>query len=248
LTGSLAISAGTGLLLALLGLVVFVGALAYLVTRGGWRTPPAEQEPAVPASMTPGPSDADLDTKILERYQGWGIVLVLFFALWIPLYGIAQPSANQTGQERLKDDSITRGRDIVDYYNEAVNPGGAGCVGCHGVNLEGGTTLFQGETYPVPALNNVCDPSVHPAMKSVEDIRTVIEEGRAGTPMPSWSVKYAGAMDDQQIDDIINYLIEVNIDTVPFDNNVCINPKAGSPTPEPSASASTANAGEEADG
>jgi hypothetical protein len=58
--------------------------------------------------------------------------------------------------------------------------------------------------------------------------------------MPSWSVKYQGAMDDQQISDVINYLISINtIEVVPFDKNVCLNPKAGSPTPAPAASSAT---------
>ena len=44
--------------------------------------------------------------------------------------------------------------------------------------------------------------------------------------MPSWSVRFAGAMDDQQINDLVNYIL--SIQKVPDKKNVCLNPvKAG---------------------
>jgi cytochrome c2 len=38
--------------------------------------------------------------------------------------------------------------------------------------------------------------------------------------MPSWSVRFAGAMDDQQINDLVNYLL--SIQKVPTKDNVCL--------------------------
>lgn len=232
----LAFSKSTGGTIAAAGLAIFLLAALYLATRGGWRTPAGEQKIEIPASMTPGPTDADLDTSIFERLQGWGIVLVLFFMIWIPAYWLGQPSANEAAAARLTTDSIARGHMITLPNDEAVNPGGVGCVSCHGPDLHGGTTLLAGKPYPVPPLYNVCDYTVHSQIKSLADLRSTIEQGRPGTPMPSWSVKYQGAMDDQQISDVINYLISINEASVPFDKNVCINPKAGSPTPAPTAS------------
>jgi hypothetical protein len=44
--------------------------------------------------------------------------------------------------------------------------------------------------------------------------------------MPSWSVRFAGAMDDQQIQDLVNYILSIQKE--PKDKNLCINPpKAG---------------------
>ncbi len=236
----LAISKAAGGVIAIVGLAVFALAALYLVTRGGWRAPAGERKVEIPASMTPGPPDAELDTTIFERLQGWGIVLVLFFMIWIPAYWLGQPAVNQAAAARLATDSIERGHMITLVSDEAVNPGGAGCVTCHGPDLHGGTTLFNGKPYPVPPLYNICDYTVHGAIKSVDDIRNTIEQGRPGTPMPSWSVKYQGAMDDQQISDVINYLISINtVAVVPLDKNVCLNPKAGSPTPAPSSATPT---------
>jgi hypothetical protein len=38
--------------------------------------------------------------------------------------------------------------------------------------------------------------------------------------MPSWSVRYAGSMDDQQINDIVNYLL--TIQKLPASKNLCL--------------------------
>jgi hypothetical protein len=40
--------------------------------------------------------------------------------------------------------------------------------------------------------------------------------------MPSWSVRFAGAMDDQQINDLVNYIL--SIQDIPDAQNVCLNP------------------------
>lgn len=233
MTGLLALETWAGLSIALAGVVLFVLAVAFLATRGGWRTPPGEREVKLPPSMKPGPPDADLDGPIFERQQAWGIVIVLLFAVWIPAYWLSQPSANQAEQKRLEEDSIHRGSEAVQVYNEHVNPGGVGCVTCHGKELEGGQVLYNGKPYPAPPLDNVCagPNGGHPLITSLDDLNTVIEEGRAGTPMPSWSADYEGSLNRQQMDDIVNYIISIN--DVPFDQNVCVNPKAAEPSPTP---------------
>ena len=44
--------------------------------------------------------------------------------------------------------------------------------------------------------------------------------------MPSWSIRFEGALDDQQINDIVVYLVELSSKNVPFKDNVCINEDA----------------------
>ena len=44
--------------------------------------------------------------------------------------------------------------------------------------------------------------------------------------MPSWSIRYEGALDDQQINDIVVYLVDLSSKNVPFKDNVCINEEA----------------------
>ena len=45
--------------------------------------------------------------------------------------------------------------------------------------------------------------------------------------MPSWSIRYAGALGDQQINDLINYIVSIqDKEKVPDSENVCTNPEA----------------------
>jgi hypothetical protein len=86
----------------------------------------------------------------------------------------------------------------------------------------------------------------HPQIKSITDIRNTIMQGRSGTPMPSWSVQFAGPMNDQQIEDLIRYLVSIQQD-VPNDQNVCTNPAAAAAaaSPSPSPTEGTASPGAE---
>ena len=63
-----------------------------------------------------------------------------------------------------------------------------------------------------------------PAIYSTEDIYQVIAEGR--NAMPSWSIRFEGALDDQQINDIVVYLVDLSSENVPFEDNVCLNEEA----------------------
>jgi hypothetical protein len=44
--------------------------------------------------------------------------------------------------------------------------------------------------------------------------------------MPSWSIRFAGALDDQQINDLVLYLVQLSSQNVPFEQNVCLNKAA----------------------
>ena len=44
--------------------------------------------------------------------------------------------------------------------------------------------------------------------------------------MPSWSIRYQGALDDQQINDLVLYLVQLSSQNVSFDKNVCLNKAA----------------------
>src|SRR6266536_1447194 len=39
-----------------------------------------------------------------------------------------------------------------------------------------------------------------------------IQQGRPGTPMPTWGVRYGGAMNDQQITNLVNYILSIQSD------------------------------------
>lgn len=216
------------------GLAFVAGLIALAIRSRG------DRGPDIPPGMRPGPADEVLERRQIEKMMGWGVVFVLFFAAWLPVLWLREPQQNVDDEFELIARSVERGETWFQVSTEE-NPTGFGCARCHGAEAEGGTVPFttaDGELipeYPVPPLRDVCGGAStnHPLISGVEDIRTTIMEGREGTPMPSWSVRFAGPMNDQQIQDLISYLVEINEENVPFEQNVCTNPQAAAATPEP---------------
>jgi mono/diheme cytochrome c family protein len=232
-----AINLAGATLLVLGGLLVLAAAVV-IVLRGRARGQAIE----IPPGMRPGPSDAALETPLLHKLQGWGVVMVAFFVVWFPFTWIREPGQNLQQDRDLLEQSVDRGRRSVEPFSES-NQLGVGCVNCHGPELQGGVISSRGAFAFPPDLTNICagpfGTPAHPAIFSQDDIRQVIMEGRpADDPiMPSWSIRFRGALDDQQIDDLVNYLIEMSSENVPFEDNVCLNPEASARALEANAEA-----------
>jgi len=215
------------------GLILIVGggaALALVIAVAALRRRARGARAEVPSTMRPGPSDQALETPLLFKLQGWGVVLVTFFVLWFPIMWLIEPSTNLDQEEALRTESIARGARAVQPFSEE-NQLGVGCTRCHGNELGGGVINAldpsgnPGLASP-PNLTNICGGvnTGHPAIFSVNDIFQVISEGRGA--MPSWSIRYAGALDDQQINDLVLYLVDLSSQNVPFEQNVCLNQEA----------------------
>ena len=209
-------------LLALGGLLVLTAGVALFV-RGRAK----EQAPDIPPGMRPGPSDPALESPLLHKLQGWSVVLVAFFVVWIPYIWVTEPSQNLEKEASLKTAAIERGERAVQLFTEE-NQLGVGCVRCHGPELRGMPIQAGFDVVQSADLTNICagpfGTPPHPAIYSVDDIYQVIEEGRG--VMPSWSIRYQGALDDQQINDLVNYLVAMSSEDIPFEDNVCLNPDA----------------------
>jgi mono/diheme cytochrome c family protein len=220
----LALTQAQGIILAIGGAVFLAIAGSVLFLRGRRRV----SAPDIPQSMRPGPSDEDLETPLLQKLQGWGVLLVVFLVVWVPATWLLEPGTNLDQERALKTDAIHRGSLAVELYTEE-NQGGVGCVGCHGPTLEGGRILDPQTQTPfiTPNLTTVCGGPFtgHTLIYGLKDIYTTIEQGRG--VMPSWSIRFKGALGDQQINDIVTYLVSIqNEDEVPFAENVCLNPEA----------------------
>ena len=217
----LGLSQAQGIILAVGGAIFIAIAGGILVLRGRRR-----EEADIPNAMRPGPSDPDLETPLLQKLQGWGVLLVLFFVIWVPAVWLFEPQRNLEQEQLLSQAAIDRGAHAVQVFTEE-NQGGVGCVNCHGPTLQGSVILNTQTGTPIqtPNLTTVCGGPFtgHPLIYGLRDIQTTIEQGRG--VMPSWSIRYAGALGDQQINDIINYLVSIQKD-VPDSENVCTNPAA----------------------
>ena len=217
----LGLSQAQGIILAVGGAIFIAVASGILVLRGRHR-----EEADIPNAMRPGPSDPDLETPLLQKLQGWGVLLVLFFVLWVPAIWLFEPDRNLEQEQEMQEAAIDRGAHAVEVFTEE-NQGGVGCVNCHGATLEGSVILNTQTGTPIqtPNLTTVCGGPFtgHTLIYGLRDIQTTIEQGRG--IMPSWSIRYAGALGDQQINDIINYLVSIQ-KGVKDSENVCTNPEA----------------------
>ncbi|MGH8906766.1 MAG: c-type cytochrome [Egibacteraceae bacterium] len=156
----------------------------------------------IPPALRPAYSDEQLEGSVLERYMLWGLVLTLFFALFLPVYGVLEPGRIERKQQEDFIKSFARGEELF-----AEN-----CARCHGTDGTGGSTASPyGGAWPVPNLTNLAaryEGSEILRNSDVETlVRTTIRRGRPGTPMPSWGVDFQGPLSDVQIDALVDWVL-----------------------------------------
>ena len=156
----------------------------------------------IPPAMRPGYSDEELERKILERWMGWGIVFTAIFAIFLPLYWIREPARLTAATNAATVQDFGRGEALF-----VEN-----CSLCHGETAEGGgtkSTYDPTDTWPAPNLTTIEKRYEDtPVAANIRDyIVNTIRRGRPGTPMPAWGSAYGGALTDQQIDDIVDWIL-----------------------------------------
>jgi mono/diheme cytochrome c family protein len=214
-TKAVLLGVATGVVLVVIAIAVATGA----------RRPRRRPELDIPKGMRPGPSDPDLEKPLLERHIAWGLVFVIAMAILVPVVWLQEPQNNKKDTEVELAQSVERGR-LTTLPGGEQNQIGFNCVRCHGAGLRGGRNFFNGSFVTVPNLTTVCGGAAynHPLIKSLSDVINTIAQGRDGTDMPSWSVQFKGAMDDQQINDLVNYLLSIQVE--PKSKNICLPPGA----------------------
>lgn len=168
----------------------------------------------IPPSRRPGPTDEALEGPVLERYQAWGLALTVFLAILLPVLYLREPARQQAAAAEQLTISREHGRGTFEQF----------CSRCHGVDASGGVVKrFKSPTnpkavpadYPAPNLREI--HARHPGEKVATVAWDTIQKGRPGTPMPTWGVRHGGAMNDQQISDLVNYLLSLQSDNKPRD-------------------------------
>lgn len=174
---------------------------------------------SVPPALRPAAIDTILESDRLTKVTLWGMVLAIFFALFLPAYWFKEPARMVAKEESFKEESEERGKTYyslsTDPQTGASNIAGKECARCHGIDAQGGSTLFLNPAtgtksdYPVPDLKTVYSryeepPPGFPDARAY--ITETIERGRPGTPMPTWGNKYGGPLTEQEIDDIVNWI------------------------------------------
>jgi mono/diheme cytochrome c family protein len=194
------------LILAVVSAIFLFFALIVVISSA--REKARQAGPSAPPSRRPGPDDEALEGPLLERYQVAGVALTVFLAILLPFLYLREPARQRAAAEKEQTESVRLGKATFEEF----------CARCHGDQAEGGTV----ERYVTPGVKGAKPTDVEaPDLREIhsrhpEDPGAVawetIQKGRPPTPMPTWGVRYGGPMNDQQITDIVNYLLTIQSD------------------------------------
>lgn len=206
----------------LLTIVLLIGWVGYLVAANSKTGMPPGSEVELAPNRRPYLSDEELEGPKLDRSLTWALLLLGFISLALPAYWLKEPGRMRGAEVGFEHRAAERGKELFASTSDPEHPG-FGCADCHGVDGSGGSTNFlitvpagtegnsgsEDKTVPVkwavPALNTVL------LRFSPEEVKQILVYGRPGTPMPAWGVEGGGAMNDQQITDLIAYVEELQI-------------------------------------
>jgi hypothetical protein len=86
------------------GIVIAIGGAIFLAVTGGvlvLRGRHRAAAPDIPRGMRPGPSDADLETPLLQKLQGWGLLMIVLLVIWVPGTWLFEPETNLDQERQL---------------------------------------------------------------------------------------------------------------------------------------------------
>ena len=197
----------TVLILAVVSAIFLFFAL--IVVIGSAREKARQAGPSAPPSRRPGPNDEALEGPLLERYQVAGVALTVFLAILLPFLYLREPARQRAAAEKELTESVRLGKATFEEF----------CARCHGDQAQGGmvkryvTPGVKGAKptdVPAPDLREI--HSRHPDEDPGVVAWDTIQKGRPPSPMPTWGIRYGGPMNDQQITDIVNYLLSIQSD------------------------------------
>lgn len=193
-------------------LVALAGfAVAYVTVGPGRRRRGPRPLGDIPLALRPYHADEELESRGLERAMSWGFAMVIFIAFFLPVYWLLEPERINEKQFEFFENDVEAGR--LEFASA--------CAQCHGTDAGGGFAPHPdpeiAAPWPAPPLNNIVARLGD--SENVLDIRRFITEtvkaGRPGTPMPAWGAFYGGAMNDQQIERIVDYILSIQTGQVP---------------------------------
>jgi mono/diheme cytochrome c family protein len=160
------------------------------------------------ANRKPYYDDETLEGPKLDRALTMALLFLFILAIGIPLYWIMEPGRQENAAEGFGNRFVSRGENLFAVTGD--NAQALNCAGCHGGLLGGYAENFvmtdpvTGEVTAVdwraPALNTVL------LRFSRDELRFILTYGRPGSPMPAWGVDGGGPLNDQQIQNLIDYL------------------------------------------
>jgi mono/diheme cytochrome c family protein len=192
-----------------IGAVLVLGWLGYLITHLMKAGAPPGSEIELAPNRKPYFDDDKLETKKLDAALGVALLLTAVSAIGLPGYWVMESHRQTNALRGFDNRSVLRGHGLFQPTDSPELGAHFGCATCHGADGGGGVAKYtitdvlgrtEQVTWKAPAVNTVG------YRYSTAQIRQTLVYGRAGTPMPAWGTKGGGPMNDQQIDDLVNFL------------------------------------------
>jgi mono/diheme cytochrome c family protein len=157
-------------------------------------------------------TDEELEGKRLESNQWLGLAMLVVCAIGLPVYWLAEPGRQEASADGFDRRFAGWGAELF----ETTANGGFNCAGCHGGMKAGGaaaptvindtlTGQVKEVNWTAPALNTVL------LRYSEKEVFEILVYGRKFSPMPAWGIDGGGAMNDQQITTVIEYLKSISL-------------------------------------
>jgi mono/diheme cytochrome c family protein len=156
--------------------------------------------------------DEELEGPKLDRTLTIALLVLFVIAVGLPLYWILEPGRQAGATADFRKTFEDRGAAMFAPVGTSLDA--LGCEGCHGPKGSGGTTSYNLQepdgsvkvvNWRVPALNTVL------LRYSRQEVTYVITYGRQFSPMPAWGVAGGGALNDQQVQNLVDYLESIQI-------------------------------------
>jgi mono/diheme cytochrome c family protein len=151
----------------------------------------------VPPNLAPGITDDRLESKRLDKTLASAVVLSGILALSLPIYFVGEQNRQDGFVEEFDEVALERGAHLYEEFQ---------CGDCHGVDGAGGVASYVEKrsgisvAWAAPAINTVF------YRYTPEEVRYWLVYGRANSPMPAWGLEGGGPLNDQQIDEVMEYL------------------------------------------
>ncbi len=149
--------------------------------------------------------DEILETKKLDLSLAFGAGGLAIIAIALPLYWLGEPGRQEGYVDFTDRVAADRGGEIYE----------AQCVACHGAAGVGGAAAYtvldesgrfvSNASWTAPALNNIM------YRFSEDEVLHILNYGRPQSPMPAWGGPGGGPLTSQQIEEILAYLIRIQI-------------------------------------
>jgi Cytochrome C oxidase, cbb3-type, subunit III len=200
-------------LFAIVGLGVVIYTLVNVLS---WGKAEVGSEIELAPNRKPYLSDEELEGPKLDKTLFWGLAMLVVIAIAFPLYWILEPgrmeNATLTGYVG-NETFVERGRDM--FAPTGDNLQALNCAFCHGGMDAVGNVVEFNRTLPdgsievvnwkAPALNTVL------LRYSREEVTYVLTYGRPFSPMPAWGLDGGGPLNEQQIQNLVDYLETIQL-------------------------------------